>query len=225
MISIDIVSDTVCPWCYIGKRRLEKAMRARPQYDYRIGWRPFQLNPDLGPEGMDRKQYLALKFGGSGRAEQIYDHVLSAGEAENMAFDFDAMRRQPNSFDSHRLIRWAARSELQDGVVEALFQGYFTDGVDIGDSAILAEVATACGMDGDEVGRLLREGADRNEVEAEEQVPRRMGVNGVPCFIVERKYTVAGAQDPSVLVNVFDLAVREDEQAPATQAAEEAAGD
>jgi predicted DsbA family dithiol-disulfide isomerase len=226
MISIDIISDTVCPWCYIGKRRLEKAIRERPCYEYRIGWRPFQLNPDLAVDGIDRDRYLALKFGGAERARQVYDHVRSAGEAEDISFDFDAILRQPNSFDSHRLIRWAARAGVQDGVVEQLFRRYFTEGVDIGAPKVLREIAAACGMDGGAVGRLLEDDTDRETVEEEEMVARRMGVNGVPCFIVDRRYAVSGAQDPSVLVNVFDLVAREAEQAVgAPQAAEEAAGD
>ncbi len=227
MISIDVVSDTVCPWCFIGKRRLEKAMRERPNYDYQIGWRPFQLNPDLASDGMDREQYLALKFGGSERAGQIYDHVRSAGATEDIPFDFDAIRRQPNSFDSHRLIRWATLAGVQDGVVEELFHRYFTEGADIGDPEILQQIAAARGMDANEVGRRLREDVDRDQVEAEERVARRMGVNGVPCFIVERKYAVSGAQDPSVLVNVFDLVVRTGEQAEPVlpQAAGDATGD
>ena len=220
MIWIDIISDTVCPWCFIGKRRLETALRERPDHEYQIGWRPFQLNPELPKGGMDRRQYLALKFGGGERAEQIYSHVTSAGRQERIAFDFAAMRRQPNSFDSHRLIRWAAQTQAQDAVVEELFRRYFTEGADIGSRAVLLEVAQACGMDAGEVKRLLDTGTDSETVREEEQVARRMGVNGVPCFIVDRKYAVSGAQDASVLVNVFDLAARDRQDGRVPQAAE-----
>ncbi len=220
MISIDIVSDTVCPWCFIGKRRLETAIGQRSEYQYQIGWRPFQLNPDLATGGMERKQYLAQKFGNRERARQIYEHVKAAGVAENIPFNFDAIGQQPNTFDSHRLIRWAAEAEIQDAVVEELFRRYFTRGVDIGDRGILIDVADFCGMDGSEVRRQLEDDVDCERVCDEELVARRMGVNGVPCFIIDRKYAVSGAQDPSVLVNVFDLAISEGQEP--RQAAEEA---
>ena len=143
MIAIDIVSDTVCPWCYIGKRRLERAMRQRPECQFQIGWRPFQLNPELAKDGMDRKQYLNLKFGGPERAEQIYQYVQQAGEAESIDFDFQAIVRQPNTFDSHRLIRWAAASDVQDAVVEEVFRRYFMEGADVGDRDVLVDIARA----------------------------------------------------------------------------------
>jgi predicted DsbA family dithiol-disulfide isomerase len=209
MIAIDIVSDTVCPWCFIGKRRLERAMAERPDFRFQIGWRPFQLNPDMPRAGMDRQQYLALKFGGRERAFKIYDHVGKAGEGEGVAFSFDAIRRQPNTFDSHRLIRWSARAGLQDAVVETLFRRYFEQGVDIGDRAILSAIAAEAGMDGVEVGDWLEREVDSELVREEEAIARRMGIGGVPCFIVDRRFAVSGAQEPSVLVNVFDLAMKE----------------
>jgi predicted DsbA family dithiol-disulfide isomerase len=209
MIAIDIVSDTVCPWCFIGKRRLERAMAERPDFRFQIGWRPFQLNPDMPRAGMDRQQYLALKFGGRERAFKIYDHVGKAGEGEGVAFAFDAIHRQPNTFDSHRLIRWSARAGLQDAVVETLFRRYFEQGVDIGDRAILSAIAAEAGMDGAEVGDWLEREVDSELVREEEAIARRMGIGGVPCFIVDRRFAVSGAQEPSVLVNVFDLAMKE----------------
>jgi len=220
MISIDIISDTVCPWCFIGKRRLESAMRQRPDYGYQIGWRPFQLNPELAAGGLERKRYLALKFGGRERALQIYSRVEAAGREERIDFNFDAIRSQPNTFDSHRLILWAARAGVQEQVVETLFRRYFLEGVDIGDRKVLAQVAAVCGMDGDEIQRLLADGVDRERVREEELVARRMGVNGVPCFIIDRKYAVSGAQDPSALVKVFDLATRDQQAANPPHAAE-----
>ncbi len=167
MIVIDVVSDTVCPWCYIGKRRLERAMTARPNYAFRIDWRPFQLNPDLPADGMDRARYLALKFGGRDRAGQIYDRVRDAGSGEAIPFDFEAIRSQPNTFDSHRLIRWAGELDVQDVLVEDLFQRYFLKGENIGEPAVLLEAADAAGMDRELVaGRRGRRsgspgGADR----------------------------------------------------------------
>jgi predicted DsbA family dithiol-disulfide isomerase len=209
MISIDVVSDPVCPWCYIGKRRLERAIAGRPEYRFQVGWRPFQLNPDMPRAGMERQQYLSLKFGGRERAFKIYAHVAKAGEDEGIAFRFQAIRRQPNTFDAHRLIRWAAAAGRQDAVVEALFRRYFEDGVDIGDRAALAAIAGAAGLDGAQVGAWLDEEKDSALVREEEAIARRMGIGGVPCFIVDRRFAVSGAQDPSVLVNVFDLAMKE----------------
>jgi predicted DsbA family dithiol-disulfide isomerase len=220
MISIDVISDTVCPWCYIGKRRLEAAMRQRPDYEYQIGWRPFQLNPDLPRGGMERRQYLALKFGGGDRAQQIYSHIKAAGRQERISFDFDAIRQQPNTFDSHRLIRWAAYESVQDAVVETLFRRYFTEGADIGSRTVLLRIAADCGMRAEAVRRMLDGNTDADLVREEELVARRMGVNGVPCFIVDRKYAVSGAQDASVLVNVLDLAARDGQEQAAAQAAE-----
>ena len=209
MIAIDIVSDTVCPWCFIGKRRLERAMAERPELRYQIGWRPFQLNPDLPRAGMDRSQYVSLKFGGRERAAKIYDNVAKAGQGEGIAFDFQAIRRQPNTFDSHRLIRWAAKAGRQDAVVEALFRRYFLEGVDIGDRAVLAGIAAEAGMDREEVAAWLDQEVDSELVREEEAIARRMGIGGVPCFIVDRRFAVSGAQEPSVLVHVFDLAMKE----------------
>lgn len=206
---IDIVSDTICPWCFIGKRRLERALAERPQLDVQIGWRPFELNPDMPPAGLDRSQYLQLKFGGPERAARIYSSIATTGADEGIAFAFDRIRRTPNTLSSHRLIRWATGQGVQNAVVERLFNRYFVDGVDIGDHGILAEVAAECGMNPVLTRELLDRGDDLDIVKAEEQVARRMGINGVPCFIIDRKYAVSGAQDPAVLLQVFDLAARE----------------
>ena len=206
---IDIVSDTICPWCFIGKRRLERALAERPELDVKIGWRPFELNPDMPSGGLDRAQYLQLKFGGPERANRIYTTVAAAGADEGIEFRFDRIRRTPNTLSSHRVIRWATGLGLQDAVVERLFGTYFVEGRDIGDHQVLAEVAGSCGMDSALVRDLLDRGDDVEIVRAEEGVARRMGINGVPCFIIDRKYAVSGAQDPAVLLQVFDLAVRE----------------
>lgn len=211
MIHVDIISDTVCPWCYIGKRRLEKAIELRPGVDFQLGWRPFQLNPDLPPGGMARERYVAMKFGSPDRGSKAYQSIKEAGFVEDLRFRFDLVGRQPNTFDAHRLIRWAASADCQDAVVETLFRGYFTEGMDIGDPAVLVDVSAACGMDKALVTELFEKDADRDLVMAEESVARRMGISGVPCFIVDRKYAVSGAQDPSVILQVFDLAIRDQE--------------
>jgi len=211
MIHIDVISDTVCPWCYIGKRRLDRAIAARPDDRFEVEWRPFQLNPDMPPAGMDRQQYLSLKFGGPDRARRVYQSVAQAAAEEGLYLRLDSVARQPNTFDSHRLIRWSASAKAQDRVVELLFQRYFEDGADIGDREVLLAIAAAAGMDADLVRDLFERDADRDLVMAEEGVARRMGIAGVPCFIIERKYAVSGAQEPSVLANVFDLVARERE--------------
>jgi predicted DsbA family dithiol-disulfide isomerase len=219
MIHVDIISDTVCPWCYIGKRRLEAAMARRPGMDFQLGWRPYQLNPELPPGGLPRERHIALKFGGAGRGEQIQQTIKEAGLDEGLAFRFDLIERQPRTFDSHRLIHWAASADCQGDVVESLFEHYFMAGRDIGDRAVLVEIAGACGMDRALVEELFEKDADRDLVMAEEAVARRMGISGVPCFIVDRKFAVSGAQDPSVIVQVFDLALNDQRQSVTTGAA------
>ncbi len=213
MIHVDIISDTVCPWCYIGKRRFEQAVALRPAYEFQVGWRPFQLNPDIPPSGLPRREYLSTKFGGSDRADRIYESVSAAGVEVDLAFNFRDIPHQPNTFDSHRLVRWSESAGVQDLVVEKLFHSYFIDAADVGNREVLVDVANACGMDGDLVRELFIKDADRDLVMAEEGVARRMGINGVPCFVVDHKYAISGAQDPSVLTHVFDLAMQDKEKA------------
>ncbi|MEC9347434.1 MAG: DsbA family oxidoreductase [Pseudomonadota bacterium] len=207
---IDIVSDTVCPWCYIGKRKLEAALATRPDVQgLRLGWRPFQLNPEMPRSGMDRATYLASKFGGTERANRIYEHIRSAGAQLGIEFRFDAIRRTPSTLDSHRLIRWAGTAGVQDAVVESLFAAYFTKGEDIGDHAVLTRIAREAGMDADLVADLLANDSDLDLVRKEDALARSMGINGVPCFIIDRQYAVSGAQDVPVFHKVFDLAMNE----------------
>ncbi|MBT3372638.1 MAG: DsbA family oxidoreductase [Rhodospirillaceae bacterium] len=222
MIHVDIISDTVCPWCYIGKRRFEQAVALRPNYEFQTGWRPFQLNPEMPPAGMARQDYLSSKFGGVDRADRIYEAVSTAGEDVGLTFNFQSIPRQPNTFDSHRLVRWSESADVQDAVVEALFKQYFIDDVDVGDRETLVKIAASCGMDGDLVRDLFDRDADRDLVMAEEGVARRMGINGVPCFVVDHKFAISGAQDPSVLTHVFDLAMQDKSASVSTQAEAEA---
>ncbi len=209
MIHVDIISDTVCPWCYIGKRRFEQAVALRPNYEFQTRWRPFQLNPEMPSAGMARQDYLSSKFGGVDRADRIYEAVSTAGEDVGLTFNFSSIPRQPNTFDSHRLVRWSESVGVQDAVVEALFKQYFIADADLGNRESLVEIAAACGMDGDLVRDLFERDADRDLVMAEEGVARRMGINGVPFFVIEHKYAISGAQDPSVLTHVFDLAIQD----------------
>jgi predicted DsbA family dithiol-disulfide isomerase len=202
MIRIDIVSDAICPWCFIGKRRLERALATEAQDGVVVGWRPFQLNPDMPPEGMDRKEYLRLKFGEESGGER-YKHVIAAGLEEGIPFDFGAMRRTPNTIAAHRLIRRAEAEGTQDATVEALFQAYFTRGADIGDLDTLADVAASVGADRDAVRDFLAGDEGEAEVRAEDAFARRVGIQGVPCFVIERKYAISGAQPPEAFAEIF----------------------
>lgn len=201
---IDIISDTICPWCYIGKHRLERALEARPDLAVQVGWRPFQLNPDMPSEGMDRQVYLATKFGGAARGQEIYAAIEAAGAEEGISFRFDRMKRTPNTIRSHQLLRWAGSAGVQHQVSDLLFVRYFLEGQDIGDRDVLIDVAREAGMDADLVAALYADERDLEIVQAEDRMAREMGIQGVPCFIVERKYAVSGAQDPSTFLQVFD---------------------
>ena len=212
-MKIDIVADTVCPWCYIGKRRLERALAARPQPGLEIVWRPFFLNPDMASEGVDRAEYIARKFGGRDRANRIYATVAEAGASEDIAFRFDLIKRSPNTVNSHRLIHFAGMTERQDEVVEAVYRAYFVEGRDIGDMAVLAEIASDAGIPSAEALRYLQSGADREAIVGGDERARSLGVNGVPCFIIERKYAISGAQLPEVFHQVFDLVNQESPRA------------
>ncbi|MCW5750363.1 MAG: DsbA family oxidoreductase [Alphaproteobacteria bacterium] len=205
---IDIVSDTICPWCFIGKRRLEHALAQRPDLEVQIGWRPFQLNPDMPREGMDRKTYLALKFGGEERARRIYDTIRETGAEVGIDFRYDLMQRTPNTLSSHQLIRWAGSAGVQHQLVEILFRRYFLEGQDIGQSQTLVEAAGEAGMDANLVRELLEKDSDVEQVQAEDRLAREMGIQGVPFFIIDRKYAVTGAQDPAVFLQVFDYVLR-----------------
>jgi len=212
-MKIDVVADTVCPWCYIGKRRLERALAARPQPEVEIVWRPYFLNPDMPSEGVDRAEYIARKFGGRERANRIYATVAEAGASEDIPFRFDLIQRSPSTVNSHRLIHFAGMTERQDEVVEAVYRAYFLEGRDIGDSEVLADLAAEEGIPRTEALRYLRSGADRELVVGGDERARSLGVNGVPCFIIERKYAVSGAQLPEVFHQVFDLVNQEQPRA------------
>ena len=205
---LDIVSDVICPWCFIGKRRFERALTIAPQPELKIGWRPFQLNPDMPPEGMDRKAYLKAKFGDGGGGK-MYDQVRAAGAEEGIDFAFDRIKRTPNTLKPHRLIRRAAKAERQDAMVEALFRGYFLDGEDLSDDATLIRLAHGAGFEPAETAAYLAGEDDLAEIRAEDAFARQVGINGVPCFIIDRKFALSGAQPPESIVEVLELARRE----------------
>ena len=203
---IDVFSDPICPWCYIGKRRLESALdRFGRRGDATVRWRAFQLNPGMPPEGMARKAYLALKFGGNERASQIYEAVGQAGNEVGIPFAFEKINRTPNTVQAHRLIRHAARTGCDGALVEALFQGYFLDGRDLSDDAVLVEIASESGMDADDARRYLASRDDNEEIRAEHDFAVSLNITGVPCFIVAGRYAVVGAQHPDAFGPVFDL--------------------
>ncbi|HEY5598714.1 MAG TPA: DsbA family oxidoreductase [Kiloniellales bacterium] len=210
---IDIFSDVICPWCFIGKRRLERALAARPQSNLTLRWRAFQLNPDMPAEGMERRRYLALKFGGAGNAQVVYDQVQAAGDSEGITFAFDRMKRTPNTVDAHRLIRFAATQGQQDPVVEGLFDAYFRRAEDIGDREVLAEVARSAGLADQAVRAFLSSDDEAEAVRAEDTAARHAGINGVPCFIFNGRHALAGAHTPEVLFQLFDLANQETAEA------------
>jgi predicted DsbA family dithiol-disulfide isomerase len=208
-MQIDIVSDTVCPWCFIGKRKLEKALAMRPDIPFEISWRAYRLDPTIPPGGVDRRTYMKAKFGDSDRASAVTDAIKSAGEAEQIAFAFDRIEKRPDTIDSHRLIRWAGSAGKQTDIVERLFKAYFEEGRDIGDPAVLVDVAREADMDGGLVADLLAKDADRDHIEQEDALAHRMGISGVPTFIFANKYLISGAHDADKLVKVIDKTLSE----------------
>ncbi len=207
LLRIDIVADVTCPWCFIGKRRLERAIAMRPDLRVTRVWRPFQLNPEVPPDGVPPELYRQLKFGGGRSAARVQVALASAGRREGIDFAFDRIRHIPNTFDAHRLIRLAAAQGRADHVVEALFRGFFSDGLDIGALDVLAAIAAASGLDGRAAGAALAGGTGTSEVLAEEHHARRMGIDAVPCFVIDGDYALAGAQEAEMFLPLFDLAL------------------
>ena len=205
--TIDVVSDVVCPWCYIGKRRLSTAL-ARvgaewPGVDFQVSWHPFELNPDLAAAGIDRQRYLADKFGGAERVAAIEARVAAAGAAAGISFAFGSIERQPNTLDAHRLVHWAQRQGAADALVEALFRAHFVDGLYIGDRVVLANLAAATGFERAAARAMLAGDAGSVEVRSLEARIRELGVDSVPFFIFDSRNTVAGAQEPDALAEVL----------------------
>lgn len=210
---VEIVSDTICPWCYIGKRRFEQALAENPQPGLEIGWRPFQLNPDMPAGGIDRQEYLELKFGGPDGARQVYDPIHSAGKSVGIDFAFGKVTRTPNTINSHRLIDRAARLGRQGEVVEALFQAYFLAGGDVETPASLADIAAGAGLDRADILAYLESDEDAEKIRAEDVIARQMGIQGVPFFIIDRKYAISGAQEPAAFIKAFAMAADQEQAA------------
>jgi predicted DsbA family dithiol-disulfide isomerase len=208
-LDIDIAFDLICPWCYLGVRRLRRALRARPDIIPELLWRPFLLNPDIPPNGVSRAEFVARKFGGEDRARRLQNALTDLGRAEGIGFRFDLMGRVPSSINAHRLVRYAVREGLGEIMVEALFHAYFADGVDIGDVIRLATVAGRVGLDPNAALAFLRSGEEAEAVHTENLRAHRLGINGVPCFIIGGQQAIAGAQEPEVLERLLDVALQQ----------------
>ncbi|MEZ5805319.1 MAG: DsbA family oxidoreductase [Rhizobiaceae bacterium] len=204
-VTVDVVSDVVCPWCYIGQKRLERAITAVPELDVEVRWRPYQLDPTIPAEGKDRRQYMIDKFGSEERIAEIHERIEGLGKDEGIDFAFDRIKVAPNTLDAHRVIRWAgaAGNGIQNELVRRLFSLNFEQGRNIGDPAVLIDAARDSGMDEAVVMTLLPTEADRAEVQNEIATASRMGITGVPCFLLESKYAVMGAQDTATLADAL----------------------
>ena len=208
-LGVEIVYDLVCPWCFLGTRRLMRTLRRRPDLLFELTWRPFLLNPDMPRLGMSRPDYVVRKFGGEDRARRLYASIAEIGRAEGVPFRFEKIRRTPSSVDAHRLVRYAARFGRADEMVEALFSAHFTDGRDIGDHAVLLTIAQACGLDSTAIRRFLAGDAEADAVHADNLRAHRLGINGVPCFVISGRHAIAGAQEPEVIERLLDVAAIE----------------
>ena len=202
-----MIFDTVCPWCYIGKRRMEQALALRPHVDIDLVWRPFLLNREIPADGIDRTAYLIRKFGSEARVRRIYGAIAQAGESVDIEFAFDRIDRTPNSVDSHRLIRYALLNGTNPRIVETLFFEYFIEGLDIGRQDVLQEIGARDGLDGDAIGAYLNSEEDIDFVYDENTRAHRMGVNGVPAFVFNEKMVISGAQEPQILARMIDAAI------------------
>ena len=202
-VRVDVVSDVVCPWCYIGKRRLEGALALLPDVAVDVNWRPYFLNAWIPREGIDRKTYLETKFGSVERYAAIAERVGAAAAMEGLVYAPDKMSRQPNTLDCHRLILWS-RSVTDPGrVKQRLMDLYFAEGADLSDPNVLVDAAVDCGMDGDLVRRLLASDSDVDRIEGEANSAKEAGIDGVPCFIFGGSIIVTGAQSPEYLANAI----------------------
>jgi predicted DsbA family dithiol-disulfide isomerase len=208
-IKIDIVSDVVCPWCYLGKARLERALAAMKGVTAEIHWRPYQLDPTIPRGGVDRKAYMDAKFGTGPRLGEIQQQLVSFGKELGIDYQFEKIKIAPNTMNAHRLIRWAAQAGagVQNKVVDRLFRLYFTEGADIGDNAVLIKTGKECGMDANILETLLPTDAEVVGITGEIETSRKIGVTGVPFFIFNQKYGVSGAQTPEVLIEAMQSAL------------------
>lgn len=208
-LSIEVVVDFVCPWCFLGVRRLRRTLRRRPDLLADLVWRPFLLNPDMPRGGMARPDYVVRKFGGEDRAKRLYASIAELGRSEGVLFRFERIRKTPSSVDAHRLVRFATGFGRADVMVDTLFSAHFTDGRDIGDHLVLTAIAGACGLSTSAARRYLASDDAVDVVHAENLRAHRLGINGVPCFVVAGHHAIAGAQEPEVIERLLDVAAVE----------------
>jgi predicted DsbA family dithiol-disulfide isomerase len=202
-IRLDIFSDPVCPWCYVGKANLDRALAQHPDHPFAIQWHPFQLNPDMPAEGVAKRAYLEQKFGGKARVDAIHERLREVARNAGVLMDPDKPQRMPNTLNAHRLIHWAGIEGVQQAVVDALMRAYWVEGRDIGDLETLADIAGENGMDRAATLRLLQSDADADDLLARDQDARQKGVNAVPTFLIAQQYVVSGAQPPDTWEKVI----------------------
>ena len=203
-VRLEILSDPVCPWCWIGKAGLDAALERRADHPFVVSWHPFMLNPDMAPEGMDRREYLQARFGAPEQVVKLYLPVQEHADKMGLKLNLEEMQRMPSTLNAHRLIHWAGLEGVQTRVVSGLFRAYFSEGRDIGDAEVLAAIAAGAGMDGPGVARLLASDADAEAVHEADRLARARGIKGVPCFIIGGEYVVTGAQTPEFWLQVID---------------------
>jgi predicted DsbA family dithiol-disulfide isomerase len=201
---VEIYSDMVCPWCFIGKRRWEKAIETAGYANHvQVTWRPFQLNPTMPKSGMDRRTYLEAKFGGAGGRREIEERLAKAGVADGIMFAFDRIARTPNTFEAHRLMWFSQQHNKQDDLAEGLFHAYFSEGRDIGDGQTLVDVAEEIGLDRDATRQFFASDQGVEVVREEEAAGHRLGIRGVPYFMLNGTYAISGAQPPDIFVSAL----------------------
>lgn len=203
MVKLDILSDPVCPWCYIGKTYLERAMEKAGDHPFIIEWHPYQLDPTIPEGGVERTPYMERKFGGKEGWKNAYMPLVEHATKAGVQLNHDLITRVPNTLDAHRLIHWAGIEQKQTFVVNALFKAYWVEGRDIGDHEVLVDIASKAGLDGDMIGRLLASDADKDDIKARQEHSRKMGVSSVPTFVVANQHVVQGAQPASLWENVI----------------------
>jgi predicted DsbA family dithiol-disulfide isomerase len=194
VVKLDILSDPICPWCYIGKANLDRALARAPNHPFEIEWHPFQLNPEMPREGADCKAFFAARFGSPAQIAAMQDRVATISAEAGLAMNLDAIERIPNTLDAHRLIHWGGIEGKQSIVVSALFRANFVEGRDISDHEVLADIADSAGLDAALVARLLATNADIADIRARDAHSRKMGISAVPTFIVAQSHAVPGAQ-------------------------------
>lgn len=203
MAKIDIISDPICPWCYIGKTRLDQALELNPTHNFIIEWHPFQLNPTMPKDGMDRREYLEAKFGGQKEAIEVYSNIDKTAAETGLSLNFGGIKRTPNTIDAHRLIHWAGIEGRQNSIIDRLFKAYFQEGRDISEHSVLTRIASAAGMDQDVVRNLLKSDADKEDIKARDTDARKRGIQGVPAFVVANEYVIQGAQTIDIWDNII----------------------